>query len=91
MEDTMKTLKTGLMALSILALSSAAMAHGHGRGGYGHYYGRHEQVRRVIVEQRYEPRCERAERVVYVPERVVLRRPAVVIQPGVQVQIAFGF
>ena len=87
----MQTLRTTVIALSALALSSAALAHGH---AYGHERYRHEARRVVVVEPRYEaryqPRCENVQRVVYVPARVAERRPVVAIQPGIQVRISFG-
>ena len=83
----MKTLKVGLLALSTLALSSAAMAHGWDRG---HRESRHDYRHEVRYEQRHEDRyagrygCEAPTRVVYVQPRVAVR-------PGVRVNVSFGF
>jgi len=93
----MQALKTGLIALSVLALSSAALARGYDRG-HGHsrhndrYHGRYE-TRHVVVEKRYEPSCRNDRRVVYVPAKkvVVHERARVVVRPSVQIQVAWGF
>ena len=91
----MKALKISLIALSTLALSSAAMAHGWQRGHRENrrevryeerYEQRHEERREDRYEGRYgrETRCESPERVAYVEPRIEVR-------PGVKVRVTFGF
>jgi hypothetical protein len=87
----MQSLKTTVIALGALALSSAALAHGH---AYGHEQRYRREARRVVVvepryETRYQPRCENVQRIAYVPARLAECRPVVAIQPGIRVQIGF--
>lgn len=89
----MNLFKTSLIALAALGLSAAAQAHSN----RGHSHGRHrwERPQRVVYTQ---PRCNAPVRVVYAPSGhghghagVVIRPGQIVIRPGLQVQVAFGF
>ncbi len=91
----MKTLKTALIALSTLALSSAAMAHGWERPRYEGRWERRAELREARYELRHEDRyagrygyapvCAAPARVAYVQPRVVVAAP-VVLEPRVNLQ-----